>query len=247
VAVLVEAVKTYVKWGQSDDKITLNFIRTIPLSTPTTVILQARGCSHVGGGCQDLHQVGAEQLLRPKITHNYNKPKLLFRDRGCGHVGGGCQDLHQVGSKWLLRLKNNPQFFQDPPIVCPNYFSEPEDVAVLVEAVKTSIKWGQSEPFKKFGATFYDKPLEACSKVYNIGVKYNFFNVESVKLNIHKKYISAFQELCEWKQVCVLRFFILKFAIVNMIFTQDFKIGTLMIVVLSLKCIIIYGAFTSVN
>jgi hypothetical protein len=54
---------------------------------------------------------------------------------------------------------------QDPPIVRPNYFSEPEDVATLVEAVKTSVKWGQSEPFKKFGSTFYDKPLDACSKV----------------------------------------------------------------------------------
>jgi hypothetical protein len=38
-------------------------------------------------------------------------------------------------------------------------------VKTLVEAVKTSVKWGESEPFEKFGAAFYDKPLEACAKV----------------------------------------------------------------------------------
>ena len=54
---------------------------------------------------------------------------------------------------------------QDPPLVRLNYFSEAQDVAVLVAAVKTSVRLGQSQPFKQFGAEFYDKPLEACSKV----------------------------------------------------------------------------------
>ena len=62
---------------------------------------------------------------------------------------------------------NDLTFFigQDPPLIRGNLFSDPHDVAVLVHAIKVSIRLGLSQPFTQFGAEFYNVPLEACSQV----------------------------------------------------------------------------------
>ena len=55
---------------------------------------------------------------------------------------------------------------KDPPVINPNYFSDPLDIKVLVAGIKKSISFGESMFFKKFGAKFYDVPLEFCRKVH---------------------------------------------------------------------------------
>jgi len=65
-------------------------------------------------------------------------------------------------SRGSVKLRSaNPK---DPPVINPNYFSDPLDIKVLVAGIKKSISFGESMFFKKFGAKFYDVPLEFCRK-----------------------------------------------------------------------------------
>jgi len=44
----------------------------------------------------------------------------------------------------------------------PNYFDNPLDVKRLISGIKLSLALGNSKPFKRFGARFYDRPIEFC-------------------------------------------------------------------------------------
>jgi len=54
---------------------------------------------------------------------------------------------------------------RDPKIpaeINPNYFADPLDVKRLIDGIRFSLSLGSSKPFRKFGAKFYDRPIEAC-------------------------------------------------------------------------------------
>jgi len=51
-----------------------------------------------------------------------------------------------------------------PPLIRPNYFSDPLDMAVMIQAVKFSLALGTSPPFARYGSRFYDRPIEFCTK-----------------------------------------------------------------------------------
>merc|ERR1712130_1049990 len=55
---------------------------------------------------------------------------------------------------------NNPE---DPPVIKPNYFSHPLDVATLIDGIKLSLRLGNSPQFRTFGAKFYDRPIKFCA------------------------------------------------------------------------------------
>lgn len=50
----------------------------------------------------------------------------------------------------------------DPPVIRPNYFSDPLDMAVMLQAIRFSLSLGLSPSFLQFGSQFYDVPLTAC-------------------------------------------------------------------------------------
>jgi len=63
-------------------------------------------------------------------------------------------------SRGSIKLRSrNPA---DPAEINPNYFDDPLDVKRLIAGIKFSIALGHSKPFKKFGARFYDQPIEFC-------------------------------------------------------------------------------------
>jgi len=67
-------------------------------------------------------------------------------------------------------------------VINPNYFSDPLDIKVMVDAIKLSISLGESKFFRQFGAKFYDVPLEFCKQFtpysdayWECAVRYNTF------------------------------------------------------------------------
>ena len=65
-------------------------------------------------------------------------------------------------SRGTIKLRSrNPT---DPADINPNYFDDPLDVKTLISAIKFSLALGNSKSFKKYGAKFYDRPIEFCLK-----------------------------------------------------------------------------------
>ncbi|KPJ11152.1 Glucose dehydrogenase [acceptor] [Papilio machaon] len=63
-------------------------------------------------------------------------------------------------SKGYLELRDNNPFSH--PKLYGNYFTDPQDMETMKEAVKYVIKLGESEPFKKYGAQLYLPPYPNC-------------------------------------------------------------------------------------
>ncbi|XP_011868579.1 PREDICTED: glucose dehydrogenase [FAD, quinone]-like [Vollenhovia emeryi] len=63
-------------------------------------------------------------------------------------------------SRGSIRLRSSNPF--DSPIINANYFSDPMDIAVLVEAVKIAIKVNEAEAFKPFGSRVHRAKLPKC-------------------------------------------------------------------------------------
>lgn len=63
-------------------------------------------------------------------------------------------------SRGSIRLRNNDPLSK--PLLNPNYFSEPDDIDVLVEGIKFSIKIVETEALKKYGATYDKTPVKGC-------------------------------------------------------------------------------------
>jgi len=63
-------------------------------------------------------------------------------------------------SRGSIKLRSrNPA---DPAEINPNYFDDPLDAKRLISGINFAIALGNSKPFKKFGARFYDQPIEFC-------------------------------------------------------------------------------------
>ena len=68
--------------------------------------------------------------------------------------------LSHPKSRGKVKLRSrNPE---DPPVIHPNYFSHPLDMQRMIRAINFSLSLGSSEEFSKFGAEFYDRPLDQC-------------------------------------------------------------------------------------
>ena len=68
--------------------------------------------------------------------------------------------LSHPKSRGKVFLKStNPD---DPPVIQPNYFSHPLDMQRMIRAINFSLSLGSDQEFRKFGARFYERPLEQC-------------------------------------------------------------------------------------
>ncbi|XP_046414122.1 glucose dehydrogenase [FAD, quinone]-like [Neodiprion fabricii] len=63
-------------------------------------------------------------------------------------------------SRGTVRLRSSNPFHK--PIINANYFSDPKDVAVLVEGVKIAMKVSEAEVFRQFGSRVYRRKLPGC-------------------------------------------------------------------------------------
>lgn len=66
-------------------------------------------------------------------------------------------------SKGLIRLRSKSPF--DPPLIYPNYFKEPEDMATLVEGVKIGVALSRTASFKKYGSELNPTPFPGCKHI----------------------------------------------------------------------------------
>jgi glucose dehydrogenase (acceptor) len=63
-------------------------------------------------------------------------------------------------SRGYIRLNSADAF--DKPIINPNYYSDPYDLAVTIEGIKLALQLSQTSAFKKMNRKFYDKPFPGC-------------------------------------------------------------------------------------
>lgn len=63
-------------------------------------------------------------------------------------------------SRGNIRLNSKDPY--DKPLINPNYFKDPYDLKITIEAVKISIALSKTEALKKMGSRLYDKPFPGC-------------------------------------------------------------------------------------
>ena len=68
--------------------------------------------------------------------------------------------LSHPKSRGSVKLRSRDP--EDPPIINPNYFDHPLDMQRMISAINFSLSLGNSGEFAKFGAKFYDRPLDQC-------------------------------------------------------------------------------------
>ncbi|XP_013405469.1 uncharacterized protein LOC106170227 isoform X8 [Lingula anatina] len=109
-------------------------------------------------------------------THLGNDPHNLFVDNANFRtevfeaIHGGRAGMHGFSifpillhpkSRGTIRLKSTDPF--EHPEIDPHYLEHPDDVKVMVEAMKLAIKVGNTTAFKKIGAQLSDRVLPSCS------------------------------------------------------------------------------------
>ena len=60
-------------------------------------------------------------------------------------------------------LLRNKEAGSEPKII-PNYFSDPEDMRVMIKAIRTAIAISRSKGMRKFGSMLHDVPILGCEK-----------------------------------------------------------------------------------
>ena len=63
-------------------------------------------------------------------------------------------------SRGYIKLRSADPY--DKPIINPNYYSDPQDLKVIIEGVRIAYAFGNSQALKQFGAKFYDQPFPGC-------------------------------------------------------------------------------------
>ncbi|XP_078040734.1 uncharacterized protein LOC144471980 [Augochlora pura] len=63
-------------------------------------------------------------------------------------------------SKGYIKLRSKNPF--DHPLIYPNYFKEPEDIATLVEGVKIGVALSRTAAFRRFGSELNSKSFPGC-------------------------------------------------------------------------------------
>ena len=133
--------------NQTDDwpDVEIHFIPSCPSSDGGEAVRKAMG----------MRDEVFDRAYNPHLYDDaYSYYPVLLRPKSRGHI----------------RLRsNNPH---DMPVIQPNYLSHPDDVRVLVDALKTSIRMGLSAPFQKFKPRIWDKLWFGCDQYEPYGDLY---------------------------------------------------------------------------
>ncbi|KAK9308517.1 hypothetical protein QLX08_001509 [Tetragonisca angustula] len=66
-------------------------------------------------------------------------------------------------SKGVIKLRSSNPF--DHPLIYPNYFQQPDDMATLVEGVKITIALSRTRSFRRFGSELNSKQFPGCNHI----------------------------------------------------------------------------------
>ena len=66
-------------------------------------------------------------------------------------------------SRGVVKLRSKNPF--DHPLIYPNYFKEPEDMATLVEGAKFVYELSQTQSFKRYGSKMNPTPFPGCKNI----------------------------------------------------------------------------------
>lgn len=66
-------------------------------------------------------------------------------------------------SRGMIKLRSKNPF--DHPLIYPNYFKEPEDIATLVEGVKIAVALSRTTAFKRFGSELNSQQFPGCKHI----------------------------------------------------------------------------------
>ncbi|XP_050598093.1 glucose dehydrogenase [FAD, quinone]-like isoform X1 [Bombus affinis] len=66
-------------------------------------------------------------------------------------------------SRGVIKLQSNNPFHY--PLIYPNYFDNPEDVATLVEGIKFAVEMSKTASFKHYGSKFIPDPFPGCKNI----------------------------------------------------------------------------------
>ncbi|XP_012232576.1 glucose dehydrogenase [FAD, quinone]-like [Linepithema humile] len=66
-------------------------------------------------------------------------------------------------SRGMIKLRSKDPF--DHPLIYPNYFKEPEDIATLVEGVKIAVALSRTKAFKRFGSELNSQQFPGCKHI----------------------------------------------------------------------------------
>ncbi|KAK7874200.1 hypothetical protein R5R35_006245 [Gryllus longicercus] len=64
-------------------------------------------------------------------------------------------------SRGVIKLRSRSPF--DPPLIYPNYFTDPFDMATLVEGVKIALAMSRTRAFQRFGSRMHELPFPGCA------------------------------------------------------------------------------------
>lgn len=65
-------------------------------------------------------------------------------------------------SRGRIKLRSTNPF--DPPVILPNYFSDPHDIDVSVRGIRRLIELSKTQAMRKINAKFVSKPVPGCEK-----------------------------------------------------------------------------------
>nr|XP_033205576.1 glucose dehydrogenase [FAD, quinone]-like [Bombus vancouverensis nearcticus] len=66
-------------------------------------------------------------------------------------------------SRGVIKLRSNNPF--DHPLIYPNYFERPEDMATLVEGIKFVVEMSKTASFRRYGSKLLPKPFSGCTNI----------------------------------------------------------------------------------
>lgn len=63
-------------------------------------------------------------------------------------------------SRGTIRLRNANPF--EPPLMDPNYFSDPQDILTITEGIKIALAFGRAPSFLRYGARYIAQVFPGC-------------------------------------------------------------------------------------
>ncbi|XP_003402021.2 glucose dehydrogenase [FAD, quinone] [Bombus terrestris] len=66
-------------------------------------------------------------------------------------------------SRGIIKLRSSNPF--DHPLIYPNYFENPEDVATMVEGIKFAVEMSKTASFRRYGSRLLPKPFPGCVNI----------------------------------------------------------------------------------
>ncbi|XP_068986696.1 glucose dehydrogenase [FAD, quinone]-like isoform X2 [Bombus flavifrons] len=66
-------------------------------------------------------------------------------------------------SRGVIKLRSNNPF--DHPLIYPNYFENPEDMATLIEGIKFVVEMSKTASFRRYGSKLLPKPFPGCVNI----------------------------------------------------------------------------------